>query len=123
MKYLKYLFLILLISSCDTDDAEEQAPAEQYIPIGEVTYAPTQESQFIWQSNVEIANDSIFAIGAFFPDFTAEGIYVAKFNDSLELDKSVFPLTGLFQLDSRSVRSHIVNNHIYISPIISVNPE
>ena len=115
MKYLKYLVIIILFSSCDTDEAEEQMPAEQYIPIGEVTYAPTQESQFIWQSNIEIANDSIFAVGAFFTNNVDEGIYVAKFNDSLELDKSVFPVNGLFQLNTRRVISHIVNDHIYIT--------
>jgi len=115
MKYLKYLLLLILFSNCEKDSAEEQEPVEQYIPIGEVTYAPTANPDFTWQTNVEVANDSIFVVGSYSPNQDDEGIYMAKFNDSLVLDLNVFPINDLFQLETRKVRSHIVNDNMYIT--------
>jgi len=115
MKYIKYILVLLLFTNCDKDSAEEQEPVEQYIPIGEVIYTPTSNPHRTWLTNVEVMNDSIFVAGAYQPNQDDEGIYMARFNDSLEIDINEFPVNGLFQVETRRVESHSFNNHLYVS--------
>lgn len=119
MKYLKYLLLVAIIISCSKDDSIEKPllVEEEFIPIGEISFTPVADPVYNGQLNLEVMNDSIFTIGVCLPDFNSEGIFMAKYNDSLQLADSTFPINGLYQLETRRVYSHTFNNQLYVSHV------
>ena len=119
MKYLKYLLLVAITISCSKDDSIEKPllVEDEFIPIGEISYTPVEGPVYNGQLNLEVMNDSIFTIGVCLPDFNIEGIFMAKYSDSLQLDDSTFPINGMYQLETRRVYSHTFNNQLYVSHV------